>query len=304
MILSFFRTIKYAFVDFWRNFWLSFITITMVIFALISVNFLLLMNVLSTNAIKLIEEKVDVSVFFKREVNANQIYEVETKLLSLVEVKDVELISKDHALEIFREAHADDSKILASLDELGHNPLGDTLVIKANSANDFPVIIEVLENPKYADLIQEKNFSEHREIINKIALISDRVKKVGWYASLIFSFIAMIIVFNAIRVAIYTHRDEIKIMKLVGASNWFIKLPFYIQSLFFSFISTLAVLLIFFPFLTYIQPYLNDFFGSNQVSLVDYFTEHFILIFGAQFLAASVLNVFASAFAVRKYLRV
>ena len=304
MLISFFRTIKYAILDFWRNFWLSFITVTMITFALISVNLLLLLNVVSTSAISAVEDRVDVSVFLKPDANENQIYEVQSTLLGLPQVKSADLISREDALALFKEVHADDSIILQSLEELDDNPLGSTMVVKAKSTKDFPAIIEVLENPKFAELIQEKNFSEHREIIDRISFINYQVQRFGLWISIIFSLIAITVLFNTIRVSIYTHKDEIKIMKLVGASNWFVKTPFVIQGILFSLFSCALAVGLLYPTLNFLQPHLDDLLQTSSPDLITYFNTNFWQIFGVEFAVATALTVFSSLYAIRKYLRV
>ena len=304
MLISLFRVLKYTFIDFWRNFWLSFITITMIIFALASVNFLLLLQLISQEIVDNLEKKVDVSVFFNPNANDNQIYEVESTLLTLPQVKDVKIVSKDEALELFKARYKKEDAIMKSIEELGFNPLGATLSIKAKSAKDFPVIIEVLNNPKFAPIIAEKDFSEHEAVILKIASISEKVKTVGLGISLIFIFIAGVIVFNTIRIALYTHRDEIKIMKLVGAGDWFIKGPYLLQGVLFSFIGCAAVVAILYPLMQFIQPYLFDFIDGSSLDLVAYFNKNFIKIFGFEFLAASVLSIVSGLVATARYLKV
>ncbi|MBI4215232.1 MAG: FtsX-like permease family protein [Parcubacteria group bacterium] len=304
MFISFFRTIKYALVDFYRNFWLSFITMTMIILALLSVNFLLLLQLVSTEAVKFLENKVDISVFFRRDVNDNQIYEVQSHLLSQPQVKEVKLIPKEEALALFRAKHEQDDIILKSLDELKENPLGATMMIKAKSPRDFPAIVEVLNYPKFAPLIAEKNFSEHEIVISKISVISSKVKRVGVIVSALFAFIAVVIVFNTIRIAIYTHRDEIRIMRLVGASDWFIKFPYLIEGVLFSLFACAAVIAVLYPLLQFLQPHLWDMMDRTAIDLVSYFNQNFIYIFGAEFIAASFLSVVSSSYAIRRYLRI
>ncbi|TSC56407.1 MAG: cell division transport system permease protein [Parcubacteria group bacterium Gr01-1014_18] len=303
MLLSLYRTTKYAFVDFWRNIWLSLITVTMMVFALISVNVLIFFSVVSNAAITTLEDKVDVSIFFKREVNDNQIYELETKMVSMDEVKEAKIISKEESLALFKENHKNDATIIASLEEIGYNPLGATLVVKAKSPEFFPLILAVLEDPKFALLIAEKNFTRHQLVIDKITEISAHIKRMVVGMSIIFICIAIIIIFNTIRMAIYTHRDEIRIMKLVGASNWFVEFPFLIQALFFSILSVAASLALVYWGIFVLNPYIVEFFGSINLDLLRYFSENFWLLAGSQGLVAALLSVFSSSYAVSKYVR-
>jgi len=121
---------------------------------------------------------------------------------------------------------------------------------------------------------------------------------------IIFVLTSLLVVYNTIRVTIYTHRQEIEIMRLVGASNSFIFMPYVFSALVYALVSVLIIISIFYPFLTLLQPYLETFFMGYNVNILSYFVDNFFLIFGVQFLAVLVINVIASLFAVRKYARV
>jgi len=112
------------------------------------------------------------------------------------------------------------------------------------------------------------------------------------------------VVYNAVRVEIYTHREEIGIMRLVGASNSFVQMPFFLSSLIYTLIGMVVVILILYPFLSLLQPYLETFFVGYNINIISYFNSNFIKIFGLEFLAVAVINALASWMAVRKYARV
>ena len=104
--------------------------------------------------------------------------------------------------------------------------------------------------------------------------------------------------------AIYTHRNEIGIMRLVGASNWFIRLPFLVSSLLYTLLAMIIVVIIFYAFLSLLHPYLQTFFMGYNFNILTYFTNNFWNIFGLEFLLATIVNVTASLLAVGKYSKV
>ena len=303
MLTSFFRIIKFAFQDFFRNFWLSFVTLTIFILALFSINLLIVFNVIAKTAITSIEEKVDIALYFKPEIKEDQVQNVQRYLQSLMQVKAVDYISKDQALENFKNKHKDNQQIIESLNELDKNPLGASLVISAKSTNDYPVILENLSDPQYNNLIESKDFDDHRQIIERITGITKRVSNGVFVIALIFTFISILIVFNAIRMAIYTHREEIVAMKLVGATNWFVQAPYLLQGIIFAFFSLVISVIIIYPLLGFIQPYLALILESN-FNLVSYFNQNFVMIFGLEFLGAIIINLLSSYLAVNRYVRV
>lgn len=302
MFTSILRIIKFAVQDFFRNFWLSIVTLTILVLALFLVNLLIIFNLVADSSIAAIENKIDINVEFKDEIKEDQILNVKRYLESLIQVKEVKYISREQALENFKETYKDNAKILESLKEIDRNPLGASLIINAKSITDYPIILENLEDIQYDNLIESKDFEDHRQVISKITGITKKVNTTVVVAALIFTFIAILIVFNAIKMAIYTHREEIVAMKLVGATNWFVRAPFLLQSVIFSFFSVLITIIIIYPLLGLIQPQLVTFI--ENFNIVTYFNQNFIIIFGLEFLGVFVINFVSSYLAINRYLRV
>lgn len=302
--IAFQRILIFAWQSFWRNIWLSLVTITIIILTFISINFLILVNVVSDTAIQLVKDKVDISLYFKPDITESQVLEVQTYLSSLTQVKEISYVSQQAALEKFRQLHKDNQVIIESLEELDDNPIGATLQIKAKDIDEYQGIDEVLVNSKYNELILDKNFDDNKAFISQIRDFSDNVRKVAIITSIIFVLIASLIVFNTIRVAIYTHRQEIGVMKLVGATNWFIRSPFLLEAISYGIIACIAGIAIVYPMLNFVQPYVNNFFLTTEFSLTEYFTNNFWTIFGLELLTIILINIISSSIAIRRYLKV
>lgn len=298
------RIIKFAAQDFWRNIWLSVITITILVMALFSVNFLIVFNLIADNVISAVHEKIDVSIYFVPEATAGEVSNVKSSLDKLVEVKEIKYISPEEALQKFQEEHAEDPDILESLEQIEGNPLGAALVVKAKRLDDYPKILDEVNKPEYQNIIQDKNFEDHKAIIGKINNITEKVETVGLIVIAVFILIAIVIVFNTIKIAIYTHRGEIEIKRLVGATNWFISAPFIVEGIFYSLIACLLIIAIIYPLIGILDPYLIKFFEGLDFSVLNYFNEHFFAIFGLQLVLVIILNVISSSLAIGKYLRV
>ena len=304
MLTSTYRAIKFAVQNFWRNFWLSIITISMLVLTLLTVNILLVLNRVADQTIKFVENRIEVSVYFKNDASPTLVNNALGYLRSLSQVKGVLEIMPEDALAQFKKRHANDPAILSSLDELGKNPFGPTLVIKANSAKDFDLIIDALNNPQFRDGIREKDFSDYQEIVGKIRTTTDQIRTAGMILSGIFFLIALLIIFNTVRVAIFIHREEIAIMRLVGASSSFIRAPFLIETIFLSLISVLIVVALVYPTLALIDPQLSQYFGADSSGVVSYFEQNGLFIFGTQFLALLVVTSVSTTLAMGKYLKV
>jgi cell division transport system permease protein len=304
LFIFFYRVLIFSLQSFWRNIWLSVVTVTILLLTLAIVNILLILHLLGETAVKSVESKIDVSVSFTPETSAGIIASARGYLLGLPQVKTVEYQSAEEVLETFRETHIDRPDVLASLDEVEGNPFGGKLVVRAKEVKDYAFILEALESPEYHAFIAEKDFEDHQVIIRRIQETVERARTAGMTLGGVFVSIALLIVFNTIRVGIYTHRDEIAIMRLVGASNGFVRSPFLLESVFYAFISVLFMGGILFPMLIVIEPVFDAFFQTVPTHLTAYFVSHALIIFSAQFFALAVLCLFSTMFAMRKYLRV
>ncbi|HLD34299.1 MAG: cell division protein FtsX [Parcubacteria group bacterium GW2011_GWA2_47_26] len=304
MFLSLVRVTKLAFQQFHRNLWLSVVTISLLILPLLVINLVIGLGVVAQVTRDAVQDKIDVSVYFKPAVANEEVESLRVAVLALPEVKSVDYIPREGSLARFRERHKNDPVILESLDELGENPFGATLAVKAKNPEDYPRILAFLENEQYKDKIEEKNFEDHRLIISRINNLVRSISIFGLTVAGVFGLIAVLIVINTVRVAIYTHRGEIGVMRMVGAGNWFIRGPFLIESVVFSVVAVAAAAAIVYPALNFAQPYLNNLFNGANISLISYYNRYFVMIFGGQLLGVFVLTALASFFGVRRYLKV
>lgn len=302
-ILSSLRAIKFSLQDIVRNFWLSVVTVVILILALFSINLLLAVQAISRSTVDSVKEKIDVSLYLKSEAPEDKIMALKAQLSNLPGVKSVDYISRAQALESFREKHKNNPEILQALRELNKNPLTPTLVIKPKNIDQYDELTTSL-NKIEDDIIESRNFDNPKFMLEKISGIAGKVSEVGMFVSLIFILVTVLVVYNAVRVAIYTHQKEIMIMRLVGASHWFIRAPFLISSLIYTLAGVLIATALFYPFLGLLQPYLETFFAGYNFNIINYFNRNFLEIFALEFLGAALINIVASLVAVRKYSRV
>lgn len=303
-LLTIYRAFKFSVQNFFRNFWLSFITMTIFVLTLFTINVVIFMNVIAEAALASVEQKVEISVYFEPDTSDDLAKSVQGYLTGLPQVRTVSFVSSNDSLETFKARHANNPVILSSLDEIDGNPFGHALVISAHSANDFPFIIEALDTPEYAPYIKQKDFTDYETIIARINALATRVRWGGFILSLFFGLIATMIIFNTIRVAIYVHREEIGIMKLVGANDWFVRAPFLIESILYTMCATVVAFGVVIFSLNALETRLLEYFGDSSMSVAGYFMDNALLIFGGQFLALSALSILTTMFAMRRHLRV
>lgn len=302
-MLSLYRIIKFSFQDIARNIWLTIVTITILLLALLSINTLMTVRVISDNAVVAVRDKINISLFLKADTPESEIMALKAKISNSDKVKSINYISQQSALEVFREKYKNNQSVLNALKELGRNPLSPSLTIIPNNFEGSELLInelKMIDSP----IIESRDFSDNTVILGKINNITKQVNEVGLFIIIIFILTSLLVVYNSIRVAIYTHRQEIEIMRLVGASNFFIYMPYVVSAFVYTLVSVLIVISVFYPFLSLLQPYLEVFFMGYSVNILTYFVDNFALIFGVQFVVVLAINILATLFAVRKYAKV
>lgn len=304
MFANIIRVLNFGLQNFWRNIWLSVVTVTIISLSLFSVSTLGVLTVLSNQALSRLEEKIDIAVYLKPELKAEQVQVVKDDAGKINGVKSIDLVTPEQALVNFREREKDNPLIAESLLLLGKNPLGASLIIKASTQGGYQNILQELKTQRFMQYIQDAHLDDYGRVISSVQNITGKIKNMAGIVSLLFILITLLMVFNTIRINIYTHREEIGIMRLVGASSWFIRAPFWVESVIYALLATLVTAVIFFPLLSLIQPYVAAFFNGFSFDLIGYFKDRSWWFFGTQFIGAILLNILASTIAMRKYLKV
>jgi cell division transport system permease protein len=301
MWTSFKRIIKWGLTNFWRNGWLSTATVSIMVLTLLVITVLLMVNVLANAVLGSLENKIDISVYFKLQTPEEKILQVKSELEKLVEVETINYVSQEEALISFKEKHKDNPILLQSLGELEVNPLEASLNIKAKQANQYASINQFLEGVYYQDVIDKVNYMQNKDIIQKLSKIILDVKTGGLGLTLLLALIVFLVTFNAIRLAIYSSREEISVMRLVGASNWFIRGPFLVEGVLYGIIATLITLAILYPIFYFLSPKISGFLPIGDIFV--YFQANLLSFFLLLLVVGVVLGGSSSFIAVRKYLK-
>lgn len=298
------RIFTFGFQNFLRNGWLSVVTVSMLVFTLLTVNILLVVQRLAATSLTAVEERIDVTVYFKNETSEGILSGAQGALAPLSQVREVVRVSSEEALARFAQRHQGETEVLAALEEVGDNPFGPSLVVRARSAADFPFILKALENPAFASFIDQRDFQDYAEVVQNIERVSRSVGIFGLVLAAMFLLISTLIVMNTIRVAIYIYREEISIMRLVGASSMFIRAPFWFEAVLYSFLATALAAGAVFLSVGAFEQVADRFFAPADTDLLGWYFTHGLLIFGAQFLILSLINILSASLAMRKYLKV
>lgn len=286
-----------------RNAWLGLATVFVFVLALVSVNAVLAFNVLLTRVVGVLQEKVDVTITFQPTAAKAVITQAQFYLAGLPQVAKVTVITPEEALALFKARHANDSKILDALAELTSNPLGAEIVVKAKEAEDYPFLLQAVQNPQYANSIQSRSYDDHETAIAEVERLAQKARMVGAVLIALFALFGMLTAFNAIRVAIYTQREEINIMRLVGASVAFIRSPFILEGLWMGALALLIASGMLAGALSWIEPLLRPAFEGTDPGLIHYFISSWPMILGLQALGMISVIILVSWAAVGKYVK-
>lgn len=299
------RVARYGFIGFVRNGFISLSAVLIMTITLFVVSILMIGGAALSTTLTELTEKVDVTVYFALDASEENIFAVQQSLEALPEVAVVTYVSRDQALSIFRERHQNDQLTIQALDELGENPLGASLEIRAKDTSQYEAIAESLRQQQgaggAADAIDKINFYQNKTAIDRLTNIIETSRSFGVSIALVLGLATLLITFNTIRLAIYTARDEIGVMNLVGAGHWYVRGPFMIAGVLYGIIAGLLVLLLLYPLTLWLGPGSERFFGSFNV--FTYFVSSFPVMFLVIMGSGISLGSLSSYLAVRRYLR-
>ncbi len=308
MFLSFRRIVKTGFVNFWRNGFVSTSSIVVMTITLFVLGSLFFLNALLDTSLGSLKEKVDINVYFALDASDEEVAKVRDSVAALPEVREVELTTREQARDRFKERHANDELELQALEELPDNPFPASLAIRAVDPSQYTSISTFLTEDTAtlssdgSRIVSKVNYKDNKAAIERLRDIIRGVELFGLALSTVLITSSIIIVFNTIRMAIYISREEIAVMRLVGASDMYIRGPFVIEGMMYGVIAAIIALVSFYPLVLWLGPSTQQFFGT--INLFSYYTGNFGQIFLTIMGTGMFLGALSSFLAVKKYLRV
>ncbi len=295
-----------GFVNFWRNGTVSLSTMLVMIVVLFVIGSVIFTGALLTSALNQIKSKVDINIYFYTTAPEADILALQDTLQTMPEVKMVEYISQDQALKNFKDKHANDQLTLQALSELNDNPLGAVLNVKAKEPSQYESIATFLQGKNLlsksgAPIVENINYAKNKVAIDRLTSIIDSSRRLGFALTVLLVLISILITFNTIRLVIYMSREEISVMKLVGASNTYIRGPFVITGIMYGVISAVLSLAIFFPIMYSLRTFGNAF---ASIDLFQYYLTNFGQIFILILVSGALIGGVSSYLAVKRYLKV
>jgi len=298
------RVARYGLIGFIRNGFVSLAAVVIMTITLFVVAALMLAGAALSSTLTQLTDKVDVNVYFATDASEDQVLSVKKAIESLPEVALVTYTSREQALNDFRERHQNDQLTIQALDQLSDNPLGASLAVRAKETSQYESVAKFLESQQATPdgiSISKVNFYQNKTAIDRLTNIIDTSQTIGIAAAVFLFLSSLVITFNTIRLAIYTARDEIGVMNLVGASHWYVRGPFVIAGVLYGVLAGIIVLVLLYPLTAWMGPASERFFGTFNI--FDYFTGEFPLVFLTIMGIGIFLGALSSFLAVRRYLR-
>lgn len=302
------RIIRSGFFGFWRNSFVSLSSILVMMVTLFVIGSTIFSGAILRSTLNEIRDKVDINVYFVNSAPVDDIMAIKNSLEQLPEVMPpVTYVSREEALADFKKRHENDEFTLQALDEIGDNPLGAALNVKAKDPSQYETIANFL-NSKNAlskdgtSIIDKVNYYQNKDTIDRLTRIINSANRLGFILTVFLIVISILITFNTIRLVIYMSKEEISVMRLVGASTGYIRGPFFVAGGLYGFVSAIITLILFYPITLWLGKTTENFFVGLNV--FDYYTSNFGEIFLIIVFSGIAIGSVSSWLAVRKYLKV
>jgi len=301
------RVFRSGFLNFIRNKTVSMSSLAILTVTLLIIGIFFFFRGIFDYSLIQIKNKVDIKIYFKLDATDNQINDVLQKMQNLPEVASTSLITSEEALIDFQNKHANDPVTLEALKQIEGNPFAAVLTVIAKDTNSYESISNTLNDASGFlgddyNSIDKINYFELKPTIDRLNNIIKWVNAAGYWITVVFIIISSLIIFNTIRLSIFIFKEEISVMKLVGASNMYIRGPFLVESSIYALISTILAMILFLPITYWVAQKTIVFFSG--LDIFKYYLDNFFSLFVLLLVVSFVLSSISSLLAIRKYLRI
>lgn len=271
----------------------AFAAILIMTLTFLVVSFFTFLLVGSSKIVNFFESKPQVTAFFKNDAPQADINSLENQLSQSGKVASIKYLSKEDALGIYREQNKDDPLLL---DLVTADVLPASFEISAIQIEDLGGISDTLKkSPIVSEVIYQK------DVVSALTSWTNAIRKIGIALIVFLSLVSIFIMVTIIGIKISQKKEDIEIMKLIGATNWYIRWPFIIEGIFYGVIGALIGWSISTATLLYATPFLESFLKG--IPIVPVPAMDLLILLGLELLLATLLGVISSFLAVLRYLK-
>ncbi len=305
---SIYRILRLGLVNFWRNRWLSIAATLMMTVTLLIISFFAILN-LSVNAVSdSIRSRLDLEVFFYDDhISESKILSLAQDLKKQPNITNVHYVSKSEARDNFKNYELDPSIISQITDDF--NPLPRSLKVQVTNPEEIDSVSVFIKQQKYSDIVCKEmkcmtsNSNDNKATTQKLISVTKFIKKVGYSVGALFILVSVLIILNTIRLTIFTRKDEIEIMKLVGANHTFVRYPFVIEAGLYGVIGTIVSLTLISLSVKFTSPYIGKYLKLVNLDMEHFFRSNLLYIILLELLISLLIAVFCSFVTIRKHLK-
>jgi len=305
--VTFMRMCRYGVNNFTRNAWLTIAATAIMTITLLVVFVSFVSHNVLVDTVDQLRDKVNMSIYLTTETSQEDVNKAVGELKKLSSVTAVTIKTPEQAREDFVQQNKEDTGTLDAVKE-ATNRFPWTLNIKVADINNTSQLVDIVKNNEavstHVDPNRDPSFAgSRRSAIETIGRAANFAQKIGIIASVIFVGISMLIIFNTIRMAIFNRREEIQMMKLIGAERSFIRGPFLVEAIVYGFFAALIATGLGFAFLVLAAPTLQSYEISIDPTL-DLMTYYAGFVLLAMIGIGAFIGIISSLLATRRYLKI
>lgn len=301
-LAGFKRIFVMGFRNFWRNGWLSLAAVFVMVITLFILSLFIILNIGIDETVEAVTAKIDLSIQLEDKVTKDDAQVLITTIEQEEGIESVYFKSKEEAWEEFKGSSEKNKEITSELTD-EDNPLWASLEVRVFDANKVQNVVDIAEQDEYDKVVDKVNYREKQAIFDNLITFTNFIKKAGLLLTAVFVTISFLIIFNTIRITIYSRREEVEIMKLVGATNWYVRLPFLFEGVLYGVIgAVIAFAIIISSFYAFYAVISSWTIVSDNDKLL-YFQDNLPLVLVSQMAVGALIGVVSSTIAIRKHLK-
>ena len=296
------RIFVMGFKNFWRNGWLSLAAVFVMVITLFILSLFIILNIGVDETVKEITKKIDLSIRLKDEVVEENIQDLMSEIKQQEGVEDARFKTKEEAWQEFKGSSQKNQEITSELSD-EDNPLWASIEVKVFDANKVQNVVDIAEKEDFKQIVYSVNYRSKQTVFDNLIKFTNFIKRSGLLLTVIFVTISFLIIFNTIRITIYSRREEVEIMKLVGATNWYVRAPFLFEGALYGFFGALISFIIiassFYAFDSVISTW--SFVGDS--SALGFLKTNLITVLFIKIGVGAAIGIISSQIAIRKHLK-
>jgi cell division transport system permease protein len=304
-LIMLWRVFKVGIRNLFRNAWLTVAAIAVMVVALTIILVALVLNVTARDVISHLSQDLKTSIYLHDNAPEKERQALQAELEAAEYIAHVDYVTKEEAQRRFMESFRDDEQLLAGLTLAGSDTLPSSFEVSTADLARMPDIERIAKRGQYKEVVESVTLgkTDARRTIDRAASIQGFVTRASIVAAAVFTVVSVLIIFNTIRMALFTRSEEIRIMKLIGATPGYIRGPFLVEASLYGVIAGVIAATTVYSAIASVGPKIAT--QEEFATTYQYFAEPstIAMIFLGAILAGIVVGLFSSALAIKRHLK-